>query len=292
VRQTWYAKNDTWQRLGHTSIPPGTGPTPKPLVGAATSNDTALSFSDLEAQVGTLAIRRSYAGPGVFPATYAASTAGIDAGVRESMWSFKPTPAAFAAGDHDAWFNAFLTSVPVNQKVIFILWHEPEDNIRNGEFTLSDWKTANNHLGQLVHATGRAELRTAVCLLGAWTFTPGSPYYSTDYWDSGFTTNIDYIGLDPYNTTNAFLNLGDDANFVTAMNWATVTHDKQVVLSEFGCIDAVDPTRKANWITASYDYAISSNMYAICYFNISGSQPLTTSESIAAYSNANADSKI
>lgn len=294
--ETWYAKANTWQRLGQTSINPSGTATAKPLVGASTLNDSQSSFQSLESQVGTLLIRRSFTGPGILPADFASSTAGIDDGLRESMWSFKPTPSAFAAGDNDVWFNGFLDSVPVGHKMIFILWHEPEDNIANGEFTLADWKAAVNHMGQLIHAKSRVELRAAICLMGPWTFNPSSPYYSTDYWDSGFAANIDYVGLDPYNTHSTFVDLANDANFQRAMTWAT-SHGKQVILPEFGCIDDTngDATKKATWITHSYQYAVTANMYAICYFNMTGTiptVPLTTPESIAAYSSINADSKV
>jgi hypothetical protein len=294
--QTWHAKSGVWKRIGQSDITPPAPPVPKPLIGAATHGDTAQTFSDLEGQVGTLLIRRSYSGSGVFPATYAASNAGIDASVRESMWSFKPTPATFAAGTNDSWFNGFLNSIPNGQKVIFILWHEPEDNIKNGDFTLAAWKAANNHLGQLVHATGRPELRTAICMLGAWTFDPSSPYHTNEYWDSGFDANIDYVGFDPYNQSSNFTRLDADVNFMKGMTWAQTTHNKTVILPEWGCIDdpGGDATKKANWITDTYNFCLSNDMYAALYFNDTGTiatVPLTTSESIAAFSSINAASK-
>lgn len=291
---TWYAKSGQWQRIGQTSITPG-APTGKPLIGAATPSDTQASFTSLEGQVGTLLARRSYSGTGSFPATFADSNAAIDVGVRESVWSFKPTPATFAAGGNDTWFNGFLSSIPNGQKVIFIMWHEPEDNIKNGEFTLADWKAANNRMGQLIHATGRPDLRAAICLLGAWTFDPSSPYHTNEYWDSGFASNIDYVGFDPYTTDGHFTRLDADVNFQKAMTWATVTHAKRVILPEFGAIDNAVATKKSTWITDVYNYAVSANMYSILYFNAPGTiatVPLTTTEAITAYSNANANSKV
>lgn len=296
-KTTWHAKGNVWERVGKDPIVPPAPTSEKPIIGAATQSDTQLSFSNLESQVGSLLMRRSYTGPDIFPATYAASTAGIDAGVRESMWSFKPVPSEFAAGDHDAWFDSFLDSVPNGQKVIFMMWHEPEDQIRDGDFSLADWKAANNRMGQLVHAKGRPELRTAICLLGAWTFDPTSPYHTTEYWDTGFNMNIDYVGFDPYVSNGNFTLLENDPNFMTAMAWANVTHGKQVILPEFGASDdpGGDPTKKADWITGTYQSAISMGMYSICYFNLNLTVPdveLITPEAIAAFSDINADSKV
>lgn len=291
---SWYASNNVWRRVGQIPITPG-APLTKPVIGAATLSDTSTSFSSLESSVGTLYIRRSYAASGSFPATYAASNAGIDSGVRESIWSFKPTPSDFAAGTNDSWFNSFLDSIPSGQKVIFMLWHEPENEINTSQFTLADWKLANNHMGSLVHAKGRPELRTAICLLGSWDFDPSSPYHTWDFWDSGFEDAIDYIGFDPYTSDGNFIDVSADTYFQNAMTWATTTHNKPVILPEFGAIDNVDATKKATWITNTYNYAVSHNIYSICYFDIdmdaSHTYSLTTTESFTAFSNINASSK-
>lgn len=286
----WHARDDQWKRLGHSPVVPAR----KPLVGAATAGDTAASFAALESQVGALRIRRSYTAAGVFPATFAASTAGIDVGLRESVWSFKPDPADFAAGVHDAWFVAFLDSIPPGHPVIFILWHEPEDNIKDGEFSLAAWQAANARMGRLVHATGRPELRTAICLLGGWTFDVRGPYYSVEYWDPRFDTSIDYIGFDPYDRQGLFTSLADDANLGRALSWASA-HGKLVLLPEFGATDdpGGDPGKKAAWIRDTYAFAAASNFYAILYFNIDGSIPgvrLMTEEAISAVGDINAES--
>jgi len=295
----WHAQNGLWRRLGSNPISPGQV-SGKPVIGAALPGNDEPSWETFEGQVGTLAIRRSYAGLSggnpVLPATFAASTAAIDVGHRESVWSFKATPSVFAAGGNDAWFSSFLDSIPANHKTIIILWHEPEGELNSGDFTLADWKAANNHMGAMVHAKGRSELRSAICLIGAWNYEPSNPGKNTEFWDSGFTANIDYIGFDPYASNGSFTDLTNNQYFMQAYNWA-VSHSKPVMLPEFGCSDDPngDPTKKATWIENTYQFGISASMYALLYFNENGSTAntvLTTPESIAAFSSINADSKV
>src|SRR5690606_27229590 len=67
--------------------------------GAASGSLAGTDFPDDDAAFGPLTIRRSYNGeaPG-FPASWAASNAGVDVGKRASCWSGKPNIAAMAAG--------------------------------------------------------------------------------------------------------------------------------------------------------------------------------------------------
>jgi hypothetical protein len=295
----WHAQNGLWRRLGANPISPGQV-SGKPIIGGAIASNLETDWETFEGQVGTLNIRRSYAGVSggnpVLPATFAASNAGIDVGKRQSMWSFKATPSVFAAGTNDAWFSSFLDSIPAGHQTIIILWHEPEGELNKGDFTLADWKAANNRMGAMVHAKGRSELRSAICVIGAWNFTPSNPGYNTEFWDSGFTANIDYIGFDPYDQGGDFTPLASQPYFMKAYNWA-VSHGKPIMFPEFGVSDdpGGDATKKANWIANTYQFGISASMYAMLYFNASGTiagVPLTTSQSIAAYAAINADSKV
>jgi len=299
----WHAQNGLWRRLGSNPISPGQT-SGKPIIGAAIASNLEVDWETFETQVsGTVNIRRSYAGltandpnQPVLPATFAASTAGIDDGHRESAWSFKAIPSVFAAGTNDAWFSSFLDSIPANHKTIIMLWHEPEGQINSGQFTLTDWKAANNHMGAMVHAKGRSELRSAICLIGDWNYKPSNPGHNTEFWDSGFTANIDYIGFDPYVSGGVFTPLNNQTYFMQAYDWA-VSHSKPIFFPEWGCADdpGGDATKKANYITNAYQFGKSANLYAMLYFNENGSTGntlLSTPESIAAYSSINADSKV
>jgi hypothetical protein len=289
--QHWYAIDGLWRRIGSSPITPNQGT--KPIIGVANGSNSQSAWNISEASYGPLRIRRSFTGAGVFPATFAASSAAIDSGVREAIWSFKPDCTTFASGGNDAWFNSFLDSIPSGQKVIFVLYHEPEDEISSGDFTLSAWQGANNHMGQLVHAKNRPELRTAIVMKGPWDFTPSNPAYYTEYWDSGFATSIDYIGLDPY-SFGGVVNLADIPYFHDSLSWA-IAKNKPILFPEFGCDDGGTANLKADWLQNAYQLGLSAGLYAMCYFDYNleagRSVKLTTSQSITAFADINTDSK-
>lgn len=249
-------------------------PAAKPKMGGSASSDA--TFNTLNGTAGPLQSRRTY--DTNIPATFSVSRAVTDAAAgRRSYWSCKPTPATFVAGTNDAAWLAFLRSIPAGHKFTAMLWHEPEDNIVAGTFTLANWKAMNNRAGQLMHSLNRPELRMGICLMGPWTFDTRSAYATTDYWDAGFTQNIDVICYDPYRwnpgdpsleTILTVGNSGTGSGGQTAMGWAR-THNKPVALVEWGCTETgVTQTNKASWISAAWAWSkAQSDIESLIYFN-------------------------
>lgn len=280
-------------------------PVAKPLMGASTTSDAV--FNTLNTAVGGLKARRTY-DTGI-PVNFAASRAVSDAAAgRRSYWSCKPTPATFASGTNDAAWLAFLNSIPAGHKFTAIMWHEPEDNIVAGTFTLAQWKAMNNRAGQLMHSLNRPELRMGICGMGPWTFDTRGPYATTEYWDSGFAQNIDTICHDIYrwNPNDPSLeaqltigNSGSGGGGQTPMGWARL-HNKPVVLAEWGCTEtSVTQVSKAAWITAAWNWAkAQSDVEALVYFHNNqfvSTEPRSTwevhNESLTAFAAACADSR-
>lgn len=246
-----------------------------PMSGACVLSDNETNWQAFENQVGQIQVRRSYETN--VPTSFAASKIAADISRnRVSVWSFKPSMTAWNNGSLDAAFNNFINGVPAGHDTTFLAWHEPEDQIAAGSFTLAQWKNCQNRLGQLVHATGRSELKTAICLRGPATFTTPSPYgvEGTTFWDPGFTANIDVIGFDPYmnvdNTgSSAYRQMSQKIGQAQSMAWAA-EHGKPVAWTEYGCFDPDGPpsTRKAAWLDNAWEYAKANNLLYVCYFNI------------------------
>lgn len=288
--ETWHAQHGSWQRIGLNPLAPGPNTSGKPVIGAAIGGNALVTVPGLEAQVGPLLLRRSYAGPLVFPVDFASSAAGMDVGVRESVWSFKPTPSVFATGGNDAWFSSFLDSIPSGHKTIIILWHEPEVSIiNNHDFTLAEWQAANNHMGAMVHAKSRPELRAAICIQGGYTFNPSSGFNTTEFWDSGFAQNLDYIALDTYERQR--VRYADDPYQLQAVSWAT-SHGKQVFMAEYGCDpDPNDINAQGAWILDSYAFGIAAGFYAMSYWD-NLDTTIADAPSFQAFASINTDSKV
>lgn len=189
---------------------------------------TSLSGSDFaakDASYGPLTIRRSYqpAASG-FPASWAASNAGIDVGKRASCWSGKPNINAMAAGSLDGQALTFLRSIPKTHLAFVSIWHEGDSKIRGGEFSLSTYKAAFKRFCQLVkqvQSEGWSRLYT-IQILTTWSGTnpsPGTTY--ADTWPGDGL--VDCFGVDGYSHVGSQASLwGPAVAFAKSKNipWA------------------------------------------------------------------------
>ncbi len=283
-------------------------PAVKPLMGASTSSNT--TWTTLTNAVGTFQARRTYGS--AIPASFAASqagSAGDAAAGRASYWSFKPNQTTFATdtAQHNA-LRTFLRSVPVGHRFVLINYHEPEDNIAAGTFTLAQWKACVQKTGELVHEIraeqgANSKLRAGICLMGPWTFDSRSAY---DAWDWTFTpaqlAAIDVVCIDPYrwNPGDGSMEImltRDDFGTLTTTARATMTKlaawGKPVVLSEWGCTSTgVNDLNRAAWIRATWDWFKTWSaahpelpFEAVLYFHNNldvGSDPRATWEVLAS----------
>lgn len=261
-----------------TTTPPPPPPNRLPLLGASTADQTVwTSFTN---QVGAMPVRRTFEGANQggndassIPATFAGSRAGSDvAAHRLSMVSFKTPLAAFAAGSYDAKFTAYLNSIPAGHRVIVTFWHEPEDEIKAGQFTVATWQAANVHAGQMIDATGRPELANQIILRGPYTI---SSYGGLDmYWAAGYTSALDYIGFDPYRVDGRTM----AAYLGPSVAWAR-SHAKPVTVPEYGAVAFSAPgtpiPNRVAWLKDAWSYfkglqAASGDFLAAAYFQNSG----------------------
>ncbi|MER6508644.1 DNRLRE domain-containing protein [Nonomuraea sp. NPDC001636] len=120
----------------------------------------------------------------------------LNAGKRPMVISFKAAPAAIVAGTHDAAMRAWFAAAPRDQDIYWTYYHEPEDNIRNGEFTAAAYRQAWSHLAALADEAANPRLRATLILMG-WTVDPASGRDWHDYYPG--STAIDVLAWDVYN---------------------------------------------------------------------------------------------
>lgn len=190
--------------IGEFLFPTGQPAAIKPKLGGTGIDNT--EFNAFQSSVNAasppgLACRRTFDGAAV-PSSFGVSKMGPEStSGRAQIWSWKPSLANFATNTalHNqliAFWNTFpWSTLP---EVIITLWHEPEDNIAAGTFTVAEYKAAINKLAQLVKAYGQPKLKTCFILMGAWTFDSTSAYSAYDFVTGWDLPSLDYIGLDPY----------------------------------------------------------------------------------------------
>jgi hypothetical protein len=275
-----------------------------PIVGASAASLTA--FNTLNTVAGPLGARRSY--DSALPRSFSESAAAADVSSgRTSYWSFAPRVATFASDPvAQAAFSAFLDTIPAGHKTVVIAWHEPEDDIRQGRFTLAQWGAANNKVGQIIRSKHRRELRHGIALMGPWTFDRRSPYYAYN-WQAALDFDlVDVVGIDPYkfHTTDPSVQA-----MLTVPNYGTggtnastmarlVSWGKPVALTEWGVVttdvtsgDPISDAARARWISDGHAWMKSWNerdsirIEAALYFdlNVSTGNSLLVGQALAAF---------
>lgn len=259
-------------------------------------------FNAFQAAAGPLASRRTF--DGALPASFVASKMGPEAtSGRVQVWSWKPNVTTFATDTAAqnavvAFWNTFPWSTLT--EVIITLYHEPEDNIASGTFTLAQWKAAINKLAAMVKAYGQSKLKTCFILMGPWTFDSTSPYSAYDFHTGLTMADIHYVGMDPYKfkptepdmrVMMAQPNYGRSnppAGWKSPMDHALL-FGKPLLLPEWACTETnFTQAQKAAYITDAYAWMKEWNAAHAAvpivhaqYFNTdsfanSGSQPTAT----------------
>jgi len=118
-----------------------------PLLGSSVGYESLAQTTD---QFGQLPIVRVY-----YPGLPAANAwTGGQAGANGSavIVSFKALPTDILSGADDATLTHFFDTAPTGHPIYYSYYHEPEDNIADGQFTLADYKAAWARVVQLAAA--------------------------------------------------------------------------------------------------------------------------------------------
>jgi beta-mannanase len=109
--------------------------------------------------------------------------------------SFKALPRTILSGQDDAALSHFFDAAPAGNPIYYSYWHEPESNIADGQFTLTDYKAAWAHVVALADAAHNPDLHSTL-ILGGYDFSPASHRNWRDYLPGGGIISI--LGWDAY----------------------------------------------------------------------------------------------
>lgn len=309
-----------YQYAPHPSLDPGyarsargiasfsVGTWVKPVIGVTAAGDA--KFNELNAQVGPVLARRTY--NTTLPSSWAKSAASADVGTgRMSYWSWKPNVKTFPT-DQAAQnaFSAFLDTIPAGQQCVIVAWHEPENDIDKGDYTLNQWGALQDAVHSIVKSKKRPELRTGICLMGPWTFDTRSGRTNWDWAGCMDWSLVDVVGCDPYRTsvgTTTSLkqmmtvrNSGSGTGNVPPMMDVLRSWGKPISLMEWGATQG-DENNHAAFISDAYAWMKEWNQQnrstpieSAMWFNntMEGNFDIyLTGAALTAYKNAVADSK-
>jgi len=174
---------------------PPVKPADAPLCGASFNTLPGETFQQALARVdkyygGLQMVRIFYAGlPSKWPGK-------MDVGKRPIVVSFKMNPRDVLSGKHDGYMREWFATAPKDQDIYWVYYHEPEDNIRSGEFTAPDYRAAWKRLRSLADQAGNPRLRATLVLM-SWTLDARSGRNWRDYYPGRDVIQV--LGWDVYN---------------------------------------------------------------------------------------------
>ena len=220
------------------------------------------SLAQTTAQFGRMPIVRVYY-PGL-PASNAWN--GGQAGANDSavIVSFKALPKDILSGADDAALTHFFDTAPTGHPIYYSYYHEPEDNIADGEFTLADYKAAWARVAALAGAAHNPDLHSTLILM-SWdlvkasgrdwkSYLPGGGIISTLGWDAypvGSATNVNPQPTPP-------------ADFMGPCIAASNSVGLPYGFAEFGLSTAAG---RPAWMTEVSNYLMSSGALFATVFN-------------------------
>jgi hypothetical protein len=185
----------------HTaSQPPLRCPSSSKLVAKAPSmtplgvNATGASqLAAKTAQFGHMPVIRVYYAGVPTPSEWTTGATGLNKS--SVVLSFRPTPAQVLSGADDAGLADFFDSAPRGHVIYYSFYAEPEAHIKDGDFSLAQYKQAWSKVVAIADAAHNPYLHSILILQGQ-DARPGDEYYFKDYLPGNGI--ISAIGWDAY----------------------------------------------------------------------------------------------
>jgi hypothetical protein len=250
-----------------------------PLMGSSITSTGNLAQAT--AAFGRMPIVRVYY-PGL-PAANAWTTGEAAANRSAVIVSFKALPSAILSGADDAVLSHFFDTAPTGHPIYYSYYHEPEDNIALGEFTLADYKAAWARVVYLADRAHNPDIRSTLILM-EWDLQKASGRNWKDYLPGDGL--ISTLGWDAYPMGSAN-NINPQIQSAAAFMAPAVAASKSVGLpygfAEFGLST---PNGRPGWLAGIGNYLLNSGAEFATYFNGCAQYPtlqLTDPSSIAIW---------
>lgn len=160
---------------------------------AGRSWDAAVAASDQ--RYGDLEVVRVFY-PGL-PSAWPGRAGSVD---RPVVVSFKAPPAQVLSGRYDDELLSWFRAAPRDRDVWWAYFHEPEDDVKRGEFSAQTWREAYRRIAGLAARVDNPALHNTVILM-CWTANPNSGRSLSDFFPGRDV--VDTIGWDCYNKSES-----------------------------------------------------------------------------------------
>jgi hypothetical protein len=210
-------------------------------------------------------------------------------GTRWVVTSIRLAPQDVNAGKYDAQLRDYFDSAPTTAPIFWSYYHEPEDEVKRGDFTASQFRTAFKRIAGIAAESCKPNLYPTLILMG-WTADPASKLDWTDYYPG--SSSVSVLGWDPYNGANgdATSYRSPDAVFGNVAD-ASRAAGKPWGIAETGTVRVPGDssgTGRAAWLKSSASYLRNQGASWVTYFQSTnkGDFELRDAAGVAAWSAA------
>lgn len=183
--------------------------------------------------------------------------------------SFRIPPATVNSGAADAVLRAWFRAAPTGWTTYWSYMHEPEDEVRRGDFTAAAYRAAWARIAGLAREAGNPQLKATLILM-CYTVNPASGRTWTDYHSAG---NVEVLGWDCYNHGEKRGVYGDPATLYSRAVMASRAAGLPWGMAEIGSLLAAGDTTgtgRAAWLTRVARYLHAEGAEFVSYFDTNG----------------------
>jgi len=188
-------------------------------------------------------------------------------GKRWLVTSIKIAPSAVLSGDHDAALRRYFAAMPRRSPVFWNYFHEPEDEVKRGEFSAEQYRRAFRHIAGIAASECRGNLYPTLVLMG-WTADPASDLDWHDLYPGKRYVSV--LAWDPYNGAEGYASsYRSPRDIAGAVVRASRSAHRPFGIAETGSVringDASGEGR-ADWLRKMASYFRAQNAVFVTYF--------------------------
>ncbi|WP_262285120.1 hypothetical protein [Micromonospora sp. MA102] len=185
---------------------------------------------------------------------------------RTVVVSFKAPPGEVTAGKHDARLAKWFASIPRDHDVYWSYFHEPENDVEDGNYTTAQFRAAWRRVAGLADRAQNPRLRATLVLM-CWTLNPNSGRSFNDYYPGGDV--VDVLGWDCYNSGGKYNRYTEPAKVFGPMISKSKALGKPWGLAETGSVRIAGDSGagRAAWIRSMSSYLNGQRPLWVAYYD-------------------------
>jgi hypothetical protein len=178
--------------------------------------------------------------------------------------SFTAHPRHVLSGAYDGTLRRWFRDAPNKVPVWWTYWHEPEDDIANGEISAKRYRKAWRHINSIARRAGTANLHPTLVLM-AWTAREQSGRSVRTYYPGDF---IDVMSWDGYNPVDNH-RYAPPKDIFGAAAARSKRLGNRFAISELGSlvVPGDDGSRRASWLVNVARFAASKDAAFVTYWD-------------------------